>query len=106
MTIKLHLEAAEVAPLERTAAAFGCSVEDVLYTALNEYMLRIGDFKEQCGPECRKIHTDMNAMRAQVLNTKSARKDNLPRWADSASSVHNYEGRGPEYPTKSTKSAF
>ncbi len=106
MNIKLHLDQAEYDPIERTAEAYGCEVEDVVYTAVNEYMLRIGNFKEQCGAECRKIHTDFAAMRTEVLNTKLARKNNLPLWADSAGSVHNYEGLGPDLAAKSKKSAF
>ena len=106
MNIKLHLDKAEYDPIERTAEAFGCEVEDVVYTAVNEYMLRIGDFKEQCGAECRKLHTDFETMRTTVLNTKVARKNNLPLWADSAGSVHNYEGLGPDHSAKSKKSAF
>ena len=106
MNIKLHLDKAEYDPLERTAEAYGCAVEDVVYTAVNEYMLRIGNFKEHCGAECRKIHTNFDAMRAEVLNTKLARKDNLPLWSDSAGGVHNYEGFGPDHPAKSNKSAF
>ena len=42
MNIKLHLDKAEYDPIERTAEAYGCAVEDVVYTAVNEYMLRIG----------------------------------------------------------------
>ncbi len=106
MNIKLHLDKAESDPLERTAEAYGCSVEDVVYAAVNEYMLRIGNFKQACGPECRKIHTDFEAMRAEVVNLKVARKDNLPLWADSAGSVHNYEGFGPDHAAKSKKSLF
>lgn len=106
MNIKLHLDDAELKPIERAAEAYGCKVEDLVYTAVNEYMLRIGSFKEQCGPECKKLHTDFDTMRAAVLNTKLARKNNLPLWADSAGSVHNYEGFGPDYPVKSKKAVF
>ena len=106
MNIKLHLDLTEYDPIARTAEAYGCKVEDVLYTAVNEYMLRIGNFKEQCGPECRKIHTDFEAMRAEVLNTKASRKENLPLWADNSGGAHNYEGRSPEPVDKSDKSKF
>lgn len=54
MNIKMHLDQAESEPIKRAAEAYGCDVEDLVYTAVNEYMLRIGSFKEQCGPECRK----------------------------------------------------
>ena len=106
MNIKLHLDQAESDPLERTAAAYRCAVEDIVYTAVNEYMLRLGNFKEQCGPECRKTFTDFEAMRTLVHNTRKARAANLPLWADSAGSVHNYEGLGPDMAHKSKRSAF
>lgn len=106
MNIKLHLDDAEVKPIERAAEAYGCKVEDLVYYALNALMLRLGSFEEMCGPECKKTFTDFETMRAAVLNTKLARKDNLPLWADSAGSVHNYEGFGPDYPVKSKKSIF
>jgi len=106
MNIKVHLDAEEYAPIARTAAAFGCDVEDVAYAALNLYMLRLGNFSEQCGPECQKLFTTMESMRAELLNTKAARKQNLPQWADSVGAAHNYEGFAPEAPTKSSRSAF
>ncbi len=106
MNIKLHLDEAESAPIVRAAEAYGCTVEDLVYHAVNVYMLRLGSFEEQCGPECRKMFTDFAAMRDAVLNTKLARKNNLPLWADTAGSVHNYEGFGPDHVTKSKKSIF
>ena len=106
MNVKVHLDYAEYDPLKRTAEAYGCEVEDVVYTAINEYMLRLGNFNGQCGPECKKTHTDFAAMRGEVLNTKQARKDNLPRWADSAGSAHNYEGFPPDAPAKSKLGRF
>ena len=106
MNIKLHLDDADYKPIERTAEAYGCKVEDLVYHAVNAYMLRLGCFEEMCGPECKKAFTDFETMRTSVLNTKRARKDNLPLWADSAGSVHNYEGFGPAYPAKSKKSPF
>ena len=106
MNIKVHLDAEEYAPIARTAEAFGCKVEDVVYAALNLYMLRLGSFSEQCGPDCQKLFTSKEAMRDELLNTKAARKDNLPRWADNAGTAHNYEGLAPEISTKSTKSAY
>ena len=106
MTIKLHLEHAESDPVIRTAEAFGCRVEDVVYVALNEYMLRLGNFEGQCGPECRLKHTNRDAMRAEVENTIKARKENLPLWADSAGVPHNYEGDSPDQPAHSKNSLF
>ena len=106
MTIKLHLDEAEAGPIKRAAEAFGCEPEDLVYSAVNVYMLRLGSFEEQCGPECRKMFTDPDIMRASVLNTKAARKDNLPLWADSAGSIHNYEGLSPVHSAKSKKSLF
>lgn len=106
MNIKVHLDAEEYAPVARTAAAFGCDVEDVVYAALNLYMLRLGAFAEQCGPDCQKLFTTPEAMRAELLNTKLARKQNLPPWADSVSAAHNYEGLAPDSPARGPKSAF
>ncbi|MFI5357468.1 MAG: hypothetical protein ACHQ4G_09050 [Opitutales bacterium] len=106
MTIKLHLQSAEYDPIVRTAKAFGCDVEDVIYLAVDEYMSRLGNFEGQCTAECRRLHTDFESMRAEVINAKEARRNNLPLWADSAGSNHNYESFEPEQPHKSTKSAF
>ena len=106
MNIKLHLDDAESDPIERTAEAFGCDVEDVIYAAVNQYMLSIGHFDGGMAPEQLKAKSEFAGMRAAVLNTKLARKDNLPLWADSAGSVHNYEGFGPDYAAKSKGSIF
>jgi len=106
MTIKLHLDHAEHAPIERAAEAFGCKPEDLVYAAVNLYMLRLGSFTEQCGLECKKMFTDFETMRAGVLNMKLARKDNLPLWADSAGSVHNYEGCSPDQAACSKKAIY
>lgn len=106
MTIKLHLERAEIDPVERTAKAFGCSVEDILYMALDAYMLRLGNLEAHCGPDCRKAFSNPEVMRQEVLNAKAGRRNNLPLWADSAGSAHNYESFEPEHPHKSDNSAF
>jgi hypothetical protein len=45
-------------------------------------------------------------MRQEVLNAKDGRRSNLPLWADSAGSAHNYESFEPEHPHKSDNSAF
>jgi len=106
MNIKLHLDDAEYDPIERTAEAFGCSVEDVVYAAMNNFMLAIGGKKDSAILGGTLPPVDFEAMRMDVINTRLARKDNLPLWADSAGSVHNYEGFGPDYSTKSKNSAF
>ena len=106
MKIKLNLSQSEFDPIRRTAEAFGCKPEDVLYIAVDEYMSRLGNFNNQCGPACRLIHTDFNAMRDAALNTKRARSENLPLWADSAASVHAYEGMPDDEPAKSDASKF
>lgn len=87
MNIKLHLDHAESGPIERAAEAFDCDVEDLVYHAVNAFMLRLGSFREQCGPECQKMFTDFDTMRTALHNTKEARKNNLPLWADSGKSV-------------------
>ena len=106
MNIKLHLDVAEFKPIERTAEAFGCGVEDVVYTAVNEYMLSIGHFNPPSGSMKVAQPSDFDSMRSLVLNTRLARRDNLPLWADSAGSVHNYEGFGPDYSAKSRGAIF
>ena len=106
MNIKVHLDAEDYAPIARTAEAFGCEPEDIVYVARNLYMLRLGAFREQCGPDCKKLFTTPETMREELHNTKVSRKHNLPPWADSASGAHNYEGLAPETPAKGPKSAF
>lgn len=106
MTIKLHLETAEFDPIERTAKAFNCTPEDIVYMALDAYMLRLGNLTGHCGPDCRLAFTDRDVMRQEVLNLKVARRNNLPVWADTAGSMHNYESFEPEQPHKSDRSAF
>ena len=106
MTIKLHLDDAEYKPIERAADAFGCTAEDVVYNAVNLYMLSIGHFNEESSPAFPGLRRDFESVRSVVLHTKLARKDNLPLWADSAGSVHNYEGFGPDYSAKSKGAIF
>ena len=106
MNIKLSLNQSEYDPIARTAKAFGCKVEDIVYLAVDEYMSRIGNFNQQSGPNCKLIHTDLNAMRDAALNTRNARKNNLPMWADSAASVHIYESMPDAEPSKSDGSKF
>ena len=59
--------------------------EDVLYTALNRLMM----------------HARENDVQGEIIQTKLARSNNLPLWADTAGSVHNYEGQDPCEPGKS-----
>lgn len=106
MNIKLHLDHAESAPIERAAEALGCSPEDLVFCAVNLYMLRLGSFVEQCGPDCRKLFTDFETMRAEIHNSTQARKTNLPLWADSAGAVHNYGGFAMEEPRTSKRAIF
>ena len=106
MKIKLSLSQAEYDPIARTAEAFGCSMEDILFVALDEYMLRLGNFNRCCGPECRSRHTSFEAMRAAAKDARLDRKETLPLWADSAASVHAYEGMSDAEPEKSTFSRF
>ncbi|MCF7686820.1 MAG: hypothetical protein K9M98_09605 [Cephaloticoccus sp.] len=106
MTIKLHLDRAEYDPIERTAKAMGCDVEDVLYAAMDAYMCRLGNLDGFCGPECKRTFRDHDAMRDHVHNTKTGRKANLPIWADTAGGAHNYESFDPEHSHKTKGSAF
>jgi len=85
MNIKLHLDEAESAPIVRLAETLQVSPEDVLYTALNRLMM----------------HARENDVHQDILQTRQARDNNLPLWADTAGSVHNYEGMSPCEPVKS-----
>jgi hypothetical protein len=85
MNIKLHLDEAESAPVVRLAEALKVKPEDVLYSALNRLML----------------HARENAVQEEIIRTRQSRNNNLPLWADTAGSVHNYEGMAPCEPAKS-----
>lgn len=76
MAIKIHLDAAEMQPVARLARALHVDPEDIAYAALNRLMLEARDPKTQ----------------TEIVNLKVARKNNLPLWADTAGSVHAYEG--------------
>lgn len=83
--IKLHLESAELAAIERYAALLKVSPEDVLYTALNRLMMTARS------PEVRR----------DIIETRAWRGENLPLWSDSACSVHAYEGKADDEPEPS-----
>jgi hypothetical protein len=84
-SIKLHLEAAESDAVVRFAEAIGTKPEAVLYTALNRLMLAARD----------------PAVRKEIVETWEWHRDNLPLWADSACSVHAYEGKPDDEPEPS-----
>lgn len=79
--IKIYLEDEEYAPVARLAEQLHLKPQDVAYSGLNRLML---DAKNQ------EVRTD-------ISNTKLWRKDNLPRWGDSARSVHAYESKADEH---------
>jgi hypothetical protein len=85
MNIKLHLDEAESDPVVRLAEALQVQPEDVLYTALNRLML----------------HARETEVQQDILQTRQVRDNNLPLWADTAGSVHSYEGMAPCEPQKS-----
>lgn len=85
MSIKLHLDEAESAPIMRLADVLQVKPEDVVYAAVNRLMLQARD----------------PATHEEIVRVKAARADNLPLWADSAGSAHNYEGLSPCEPEKS-----
>lgn len=85
MNIKLHLDEAESAPVVRLAEALQVKPEDVLYAALNRLML----------------HARENDVQTEIIQTRQTRENNLPLWADTAGSVHAYEGMPPCEPEKS-----
>lgn len=85
--IKLHLEAAELAAVQRFADRLKVRPEDVAYAALNRLMMNCRD------PE---IADD-------IAQTRDWRRENLPLWSDSAGSVHAYEGKQDDEPTPNTR---
>lgn len=83
--IKLHLDAAEYDAVARFADLLGTKPEAVLYTALNRVMLDNGNA----------------VIRKEILDTWESHGQNLPLWADSACSVHAYEGKPDDEPEPS-----
>jgi hypothetical protein len=83
--LRLHLDGEELAAVERLAEMLNVKAEDVAYAALNRLMLQARD----------------PAVRAEILETRAWRGDNLPLWSDSAHSVHAYEGKHDDEPRPS-----
>ena len=83
--IKVHLDAEELAAVERYADTLHVKAEDVAYAALNRLMMQGRD----------------KAVRADILDTKAWRRDNLPLWSDTAHSVHAYEAQHDDEPMPS-----
>lgn len=81
--IKLHLEAAELAAIQRFADSLKVRPEDVAYAALNRLMSQTRD------PQ----------VAADIIETRAWRGENLPLWSDSAGSVHAYDGMPDDEPT-------
>lgn len=85
MTIRLHLDHAEAAPVRRLAKLLHVSTEDIAYAALDRLML----------------HARETDVQGEIVQARTWKKGNLPRWADSAGSVHAYEGMRDCEPEKS-----
>ena len=85
MTIRLHLDDAGSAPLQRLAKTLHVTPEEIVYTALDRLMLHARDADIQL----------------EIVRTHDWRKENLPLWADTAGSVHAYEGMRDCEPEKS-----
>lgn len=83
--IKIDLEEAEYQVVERLAEMLHVTPEDVAYAALNRLMMAERD----------------ETVQVEIVQTRSWRADNLPLWADSAGSVHAYEGMRDCDPEKS-----
>lgn len=83
--IKLHLEAAESDAVARYAESIGTKPEAVVYAALNRLMLAARD----------------PVLGAEIRETWETKRLNLPLWADSACSVHAYEGKPDDEPEPS-----
>ena len=84
-TIRLHLDRSEYDVVERFASKLNTTPEAVAYGALNRMMLEARDPMVQ----------------ADIVETWAAHSDNLPLWADSACSVHAYEGKHDDEPEPS-----
>jgi hypothetical protein len=80
--IKIHLDPAEAAAIDRYAAVLHVSREDIAYAALDRLM------KEANNSDVRR----------EIAQTRDWRKDNLPLWADTERSVHAYEGAPDDQP--------
>lgn len=83
--IKIDLEDAEYHVVERLARMLQVTPEDVAYAALNRLM----------------IAERNEAVQLEIVQTRSWRSENLPLWADTAGSVHAYEGMPDCEPEKS-----
>jgi hypothetical protein len=80
--IKIYLDDEEFAPVSRLAEELHLNPEDVAYAALNQLMMRAAE----------------EEIRADITHTHDWRRANLPRWGDSARSVHAYEGKADDHP--------
>ena len=83
--IKIHLEAAEYQPVARLADLLHVDPENVVYAALNQMMLQARD----------------EAVHAEILRVSHWKTKSLPLWADTAGSVHAYEGMPDCEPARS-----
>ena len=83
--IKIRLDDEELAAVERYAAMLNVKAEDVAYAALNRLMMQSRD----------------ETVRADIVETRAWRSDNLPLWSDSARSVHAYEAQHDDEPEPS-----
>jgi hypothetical protein len=84
-SIRLHLDAAELDAVGRYAEALGVSKEDVVFAALNRLMM----------------YSESPEVNRDIVETRDWRRNNLPLWADSAGSVHAYEGKPDDEPERS-----
>lgn len=85
MTIRVHLNDSEAAPVERLARLLKVTPEDIAYSALDRLM----------------IHAREVEVQDAIVQARQWKKENLPLWADSACSVHAYEGMRDCEPEKS-----
>lgn len=85
MNIKIHLDTAESDPIVRLAETLKVQPEDVVYTAINRLMM----------------HAREADVQAEIIAAPQWRANNLPLWADTAGSVHAYEGMPDCRPEKS-----
>jgi hypothetical protein len=79
--IKIHLDDEEYAPICRLAEQLHVTPEDIAFAGLNQLML----------------HGTDPVTQLDIKQTQQWHGSNLPRWGDSARSVHAYEGKADHH---------
>lgn len=75
--MRLHLATEELAAVNRAAERLDIKSEDLVYVALDRLMLQLND----------------PIVRSELVREAANRTRTLPRWSDTARSVHIYESQ-------------